>query len=112
MSKISFEGIGETAATFACEGAVKEGETVKLSGSGTVGPCAAGDRFCGVALCVKDGYASVQLDGLVQVDAGDGVTAGWVKLSGDGKGGVQKDETKGNPYLVVSAQDGRAVVKL
>ncbi len=112
MNNISFEGIGETAATFACEGAVAEGEMVKLTGSGAVGPCAAGDRFCGAALCVRDGYTSVQLDGLVQVGAGDGVAAGWIKLSADGRGGVQKDESGGNPYLVVSAQDGKAVVKL
>ena len=39
MSRISFEGIGEVAATFACGEGVKAGQVVKLTGDGTVGPC-------------------------------------------------------------------------
>ena len=44
--KVSYEGIGQWAATFACTEAV-EGEMVKISGSGEVSACAAGDGFCG-----------------------------------------------------------------
>jgi len=47
MSRISFEGIGEVAATFACGEGVKAGQVVKLTGDGTVGPCGDGERFCG-----------------------------------------------------------------
>ena len=47
--KVSYEGIGQWAATFACDQA-HEGEVVKITGSGTVGPCAAGDSFCGRVL--------------------------------------------------------------
>ena len=47
MSRISFEGIGEVAATFACGEGVKAGQVVKLTGNGTVGPCGDGERFCG-----------------------------------------------------------------
>ena len=39
MSRISFEGIEEVAATFACGEGVKAGQVVKLTGDGTVGPC-------------------------------------------------------------------------
>lgn len=112
MSKVSFEGIGEVAATFACGTGVQEGQVVKLTGNGAVGACAAKERFCGVVLCVKDGYAAVQVGGLAQVTAGESVTAGWVKLSADGTGGVQKDDDTGTEYLVVSAGGGRAIVRL
>lgn len=45
--RVSYEGIGQWAATFACRGTVAEGEMVKLSGSGEVSACGAGDDFCG-----------------------------------------------------------------
>lgn len=112
MSKVSFEGIGEVAATFACGTGVQEGQVVKLTGNGAVGACAAKERFCGVALCVKDGYAAVQVGGLARVKAGTGVAAGWVKLSADGTGGVQKDDDTGTEYLVVSVDGGKAMVRL
>ena len=54
---VSYEGIGQWAATFAC-GGVREGQVVKVSGNGTVSACEAGDRFCGTALAVsRDGTA-------------------------------------------------------
>ena len=36
---VSYEGIGQWAATFACSG-VSEGQAVKVSGNGTVAACA------------------------------------------------------------------------
>ena len=116
MSKISFEGIGEVAATFVCAGEVKAGQTVKLTGSGAVGPCSAGDRFCGVALTPGDeGFATVQVGGLVQVAAAEGLTEGWNPLLADGNGGVKKDSaasSTGGDYLVISVDSGSAVVRL
>lgn len=112
MRKVSFEGIGEVAATFACGTGVQEGQVVKLTGNGAVDACEAAERFCGVALCVNDAFASVQVGGLARVSAGTGVTAGWVKLSADGTGGVQKDDTAGAEYLVVSVDGGKAMVRL
>ena len=46
--KISFEGIGQWSATFACRGEVAEGQMVKVCGGGEVSACAAGDKFCGI----------------------------------------------------------------
>lgn len=45
MSRISFEGIGEVAATFACGEGVKAGQVVKLTGDGTVGHCGEASAF-------------------------------------------------------------------
>ena len=116
MSKISFEGIGEVAATFACGTGVKAGQVVKLTADGTVGPCSGGDRFCGVALTPGDeGYATVQVGGLVKVAAAEGLTEGWNPLLADGNGGVKKDSAStptGREYLVISVDSTGAVVRL
>ena len=80
MSRISFEGIGEVAATFACGEGVKAGQVVKLTGDGTVGPCGDGERFCGVALSAGEGFAAVQMGGLIRVAASGGaLTEGWLR---------------------------------
>lgn len=86
MSKISFEGIGEVAATFSCTEQVKAGAVVKVSGDCTVDACTAGNRFCGVAISAEDGCAAVQVGGFATVQvSGEGVSAGMVKLSADGQ---------------------------
>ena len=41
---VSYEGIGQWAATFACT-EVSEGEMVKISGNGTVAACSDGEGF-------------------------------------------------------------------
>ena len=111
-SKISFEGIGEVVATFAC-GDVAAGQVVKMTADGTVGPCAADDKICGVALSAEDGYAAVQLGGLVKVPvSGEGVAVGWCRLSADGSGGVKLDSTAGTEHLVVRVETDGAVVRL
>lgn len=113
MSKISFEGIGEMVATFACAEDVAAGQVVKITADGTVGTCAAGDKICGVALSAEDGYAAVQLGGLVKVaTTGGSITAGWCKLSADGSGGMQQDGSAGTEYLVVRVETDAAVICL
>ena len=105
---MSYEGIGQWTATFACAG-VQEGQAVKVSGQGTVGPCAAGDRICGVVLAVSRDKAActVALGGVVTAGwSGETApTAGWCILSADGAGGVCVGET-GTDYLVVDVDAG------
>lgn len=103
MKSISFEGVGQVLATFQCQGEVKMGQVVKVSGDGTVAPCAAGERIAGVAAVVRDGCASVQVAGFVTVAASGVSSVGWVKLSADGAGGMKADTSAGTAYLVVSA---------
>lgn len=113
MSKISFEGIGEMVATFACAEDVAAGQVVKITADGTVGTCAAGDKICGVALSAEDGYAAVQMGGLVKVaTTGGSITAGWCKLSADGSGGMKQDDSAGTEYLVVRVETDAAVICL
>ena len=129
MNKISFEGIGEMVATFACAGEVTAGQVVKMTGNGTVGPCDAGDDFCGVALSAQEGYAAVQVAGLVTVVTADELTVGWAVLAADGDGGVAAADAgtagtedtstasttaaaAGRQMLVVWADSGSAVICL
>ena len=98
---ISFEGIGQWAATFAC-GETAVGQVVKVSGNGEVAACADGDSFCGVVVYLaRDGAAcSVALGGMVRVPyTGTAPTVGWTGLAADGAGGV-KVLTTGRSYLV------------
>ena len=110
--KLSFEGIGQWAATFACDGAA-EGELVKLTANGTVGACSAGDPFCGQVLSVaRTGDAcTVALGGMVTAGySGSAVPAiGWCALSSDGDGGVKADSA-GRAYLVVDVDTAAKTV--
>ena len=98
-----FEGIGQWAATFACDG-VKEGELVKISANGTVAACADGDAVCGMVVsAARDGVAcAVALGGMVTAGySGSSAPAvGWSGLAADGSGGV-KASSAGRSYLVV-----------
>ncbi|MEG1593669.1 MAG: hypothetical protein RR350_04600 [Oscillibacter sp.] len=100
--KLSYEGIGQWAATFACT-KVGEGELVKISANDTVAVCGAEDAFCGAVLSVSRGgdACSVQLGGMVTAGYTDPAPApGYVGLAADGAGGVKVNAAK-RQYLVV-----------
>ena len=108
---VSFEEIGRLAVTFAQEGCVG-GQVCKVSSNGTVAPCAAGDRFCGVAEHVRGAHAAVQVAGFAEVKVTGAVSVGYVNLCADGQGGVKAGS--GREYLVVSVDEnaGTAVIML
>ena len=63
---------------------------VKMTGNGTVGPCDAGDAFCGVAVNVRGGFAAVQLSGYTQATyTGTAPAVGYQTMSAAGSGAVQ-----------------------
>lgn len=108
----TFDGMGQWAATFACDSTVKEGQMVKLSGNGTVAACGAGEGFCGQASVVGRDQAacSVVLGGMVSVSyTGAAPALGWAGLSGDGAGGVKADEA-GHTYRVVDVDEAHTCV--
>ena len=111
---VSFEEIGQTAATFQADSGVKVGQVCKITANGKVGPCAAGDDFCGVAVSKKGGYAAVAVRGFVTLNY-TGTTAptvGYCTLAADGKGGVAVPESGGRSLLVVSVENGTVTVLL
>ena len=92
---VSYEGIGQWAATFACDG-VSAGQVVKVSGSGTVAKCADNDA--------RDGKAcSVAMGGMVTVSytGASAPAAGWNSLAADGSGGVKVVSDGGKSHLAV-----------
>ena len=108
---VSFEEIGRLSVTFmqsGCEG----GQVCKVSGNGMVAPCAAGDKFCGIAEHVRGGHAAVQVAGFAEVACTGAVAVGYVNLCADGQGGVKAGT--GREYLVVSVDENAktAIIKL
>lgn len=100
--KVSFEGIGQWAATFSCSTDVAAGQMVKISGNGEVAACADGEDFCGAAASVaRDGAAcSVVLGGMITAPyTGTAPALGWSGLAANGTGGV-KTAAGGREYLV------------
>lgn len=110
MKLVSFDGIGQVTATFTAQEGVEAGMPVKLSANGTVAPCGDGDPLNAVAVLVKNGCAAVQVRGFVRCKA-TGLSAGTVKLSADGSGGVKQDAS-GAAFLVAEADDESATVLL
>ena len=106
---VSFEEIGRLGVTFAqsgCEG----GQVCKVSANGTVAPCAAGDKFCGVVEGVRGDHAAVQVAGFVTVPISGTVALGHTALCADGSGGVKAGA--GREYLVVCVDEKTAVIML
>ena len=108
---VSFEGIGQWSATFACAD-VQEGQVVKISGSGEVGKCAGGEGFCGVVNTVsRDGEAcGVVLGGMVSVPySGSAPAPGYTGLSADGAGGVRVDGSGRKHWVAAVDESGKCV---
>lgn len=99
--EIGFNGLNEACATFKAANGLKAGSVVCLDENGAAAPCAAGDKFCGVALSVRDGYASVQISGFAEVSCSGGVTVGYNTLAANGADSVKTAEQDGREYLVL-----------
>jgi len=97
---VSFDGIGETVATFEAASGVKAGDPVKASAAGKVAKCAEGERFCGVSLYVSgDGHAAVRLRGHHTASyTGTAPGIGYARLAADGEGGVKVDAGTNGVY--------------
>ena len=108
---VSFEEIGRLAVTFGHEGC-QAGQVCKVSANGTVAPCAAGDKLCGIVEGVRGDYAAVQVAGFAEVAYSGSVALGHVSLCADGSGGVKAGA--GREYLVVSVDEnaGTAIIML
>ena len=106
---VSFEEIGRMAVTFAQDGC-ESGQVCKVSENGTVAPCAAGEKFCGIVEGVRGDFAAVQVAGFATVAVSGSVGVGYVNLCADGQGGVKAGS--GREYLVVSVNADTATIML
>ena len=106
---VSFMGFSEAAATFEVSGTMEEGAPVTMAASGKVAACADGNDFCGVALAVRDGLATVQMEGFVRIPySGAAPAVGYTALAADGSGGV-KALSSGRKLLVIEVNSDSTV---
>ena len=107
-NKIAFTDIGAVVATCQAEEGVEAGKLVKMSGNGTVAPCLAGDKFCGVAMQPRGGLAAVQFKGFVTVGYSKSIELGWNTVTADSIGGITVTD-QGISVLVVAKNDDGTV---
>ena len=99
----NFNGFDEKVLTFECDTEINAGTPVKISANGKVAACAAGDRFIGIALGSRGGYASVMVGGFITLPYTSTAPAtNYAKLVADGNGGVKVDATNGTEAVVIS----------
>lgn len=95
---VCFNGYNEGVVTFEADSTVKAGQPVMVSANGKV-EAADGD-FCGICIDVRNGFASVQLDGYAEVDTSGTVSVGYQQLAAN------------SGKLSVSANSGRKILVL
>ena len=104
--EISLNGFQGGIATFEAGEGTAAGAPVKMTGNGTVGPCAEGDDFCGIALNVRGGFAAVRLTGYGRLPfSGDAPQVGFRQLSASAAGGVQTAASGGRSRLVTDVDE-------
>ena len=98
---ITFGEIGKQYVTFESDDA-EAGQVCKMSANGTVTVCEEDDGFIGVVDSIRGGFASVVLNGYVELPySGTAPSVGFATLLADGEGGVCADED-GREYLIVN----------
>lgn len=109
---VNFNGYNENVATFVADSKLNTaGVPVKISADGTVAACASGDKFCGICVAVRDGYATVQLSGYVTVKTSAKLALGYTKLAAGTNGAVTANEN-GREHLVINSTASEAGIIL
>lgn len=110
---VSYGEIGRVCATFAQGTGVVKDQVCKISASGEVAKCSAGDKFCGVAVSPRGNHVGVVVGGFVTVPyTGTAPTVGFATLAANGTGGVKVDATNGRQILVVSVDTAALTVTM
>ena len=108
---ITFGAIGKQHVTFASDDA-EEGQVCKMSANGTVTVCEEDDGFIGVVESIRGGFASVVLEGYVELPySGTAPDLGYAILASDGDGKVAEAE-EGRTCLVVSIDSTNHILGL
>ncbi|MBQ2094187.1 MAG: hypothetical protein II190_06370 [Ruminococcus sp.] len=108
---ISFKGYGENVVTFNADSALTEaGVPVKMTADSTVGKCSANDKFCGICVNLRDGYAAVQLSGYVVVPAAAKLNAGYQKVAVNSAGKLAANENGREVLVVISSATEAGII--
>lgn len=110
---VSFDEIGQVCATFAQGTGVGKDQVCMATANGTVSGCAAGDKFCGVAISPRGDYVGAVIGGFVTAGyTGAAPAVGYAALAADGAGGVKVDDANGRQILVVSVDTDASTVTM
>ena len=105
-----YKGFNENICTFAISGNIIAGQPVVICDNCTVRAAADGEDFCGIVSNTRNGAASVQLTGYVELPySGEAPAVGKATFVADGNGGV-KVGTSGSQLLVVAVDTASAKV--
>ncbi len=100
---LSFNGFNENVLTFEADSTLERaGVFVKFTSEGKVAPCEQGEKICGYAVNVRDGFAAVQLKGYVCAPKEGTVDYGYQGVGVTASGKLTADAS-GTQVLVVSA---------
>lgn len=100
---VSFCGFDEKFLTFKAATGLTAGEPVKMSANNTVAACSSGDAFIGIAVNVRNGYATVQMGGYATLTySSTAPTVGVNLLAADDSGGVAVSQSGGKAVLAVN----------
>ena len=103
---ISYNGFMENTMTSEADETLEvAGVPVKVTSEGKVSPCAEGDKICGVAVNVREGYVSVQITGFVELPCEGSIEAGYQTVAA-AKNGAVKADASGREVLVLKAENG------
>lgn len=109
---LSFNGFNENTLTFEAEDTLTQaGVAVKITAEGKVAPCEEGDKICGYAVNVREGYAAVQLKGFAAFPKEGDITPGWQTIAATASGKVTVSES-GTEMLVVAVDADTAGIIL
>lgn len=104
---VSFDGYHADSLTFEAAGSVVVGLPVVMSDNGKVAK--ATSAFCGVCTALKNGFASVQLQGYVRLPYTGSMAVGYKLLVVD-NGNIKVDTTNGREHLVVDVDSASHTV--
>lgn len=107
----AFNSIGERYMTFKTFGVVEKGTLVNMSANKSVGPILGIQTFIGVVTEVNGEYATVQVQGCVEIPYTGSMAIGNVCLIADGPKTV-KTSSSGGTYLVVNVDVPRKILTI
>lgn len=107
---ISFKGFNEQVLTFNTSAELDAGTLVKMNGSGTVAPCASGDKIMGVVLACRNNIASVQVGGYISLPySGTAPTPGYCGICAADSTKIKTDNSAGKLLAVLETDTTASV---
>lgn len=103
---VDFKGFNENVTTFIADETVEAGKLVSMGANYTVTASTSGSEIVGLCLNVRDGYATVQIAGYIEVGSVSSVSTGYQNLVAHDGSMVKPSESK-RSYLVLYCENNK-----